>query len=136
MKICCKCKIQKPLEQYNKKSSNKDGLERYCKECHKEKNKKHYQDNKRSYINNSLKNRDTNRTWLTDYKKMHGCVMCKESKHWRLAFHHVDPKTKSFNISKSYGNVSKVTLLEEINKCVLVCHNCHADIHYEERISR
>lgn len=134
MKICCKCKIEKPLEQYNKKSSNKDGLERYCKECHREKNKKHYQDNKQSYIDQALKNRSQNRDWLCEYKKTLSCTRCGEDKHWRLSFHHIDPATKSFNIATSYGSVSRDKLVEEIKKCIPVCHNCHSDIHYEERI--
>jgi hypothetical protein len=44
-----------------------------------------------------------------------------------LEFHHKDPKEKDFNISgKSY---SIERLKKEIDKCILVCSNCHSEIH-------
>jgi len=44
-----------------------------------------------------------------------------------LAFHHLDPKKKDFAIS----GVSKSweTIVSELDKCILVCANCHAEIH-------
>ncbi len=69
------------------------------------------------------------------YKKQLGgkCSICKYDKCLdALHFHHTDPRTKRFEISKAiWGNV-KVTELElqsEVQKCVLVCANCHAEIH-------
>ena len=32
-KVCPKCNIQKPLEEFSKKNKSKDGLQRYCKVC-------------------------------------------------------------------------------------------------------
>jgi len=46
-----------------------------------------------------------------------------------LDFHHKDPKTKDFTISgKSY---SFERLKNEVDKCILVCSNCHSEIHEE-----
>ena len=46
-----------------------------------------------------------------------------------LEFHHTDPKEKDFHISsnmnKSWDKVKK-----ELDKCILVCSNCHREIHY------
>lgn len=43
-------------------------------------------------------------------------------------FHHVDPKTKSFTISNwSIRNWKKI--FNEVQKCVMVCANCHREIH-------
>lgn len=49
-----------------------------------------------------------------------------------LDFHHLDPFQKDFTISNSniYKNLDK--LKEEVNKCILVCANCHREIHYNE----
>lgn len=33
MKVCLKCKQEKNLHEFNKKTRNKDGLETHCKEC-------------------------------------------------------------------------------------------------------
>ena len=44
-----------------------------------------------------------------------------------LEFHHLDPNIKSFTISgksKSFNS-----LKSEVDKCILVCSNCHKEIH-------
>lgn len=48
-----------------------------------------------------------------------------------LDFHHLDPNQKDFNISNSkiYKNLD--ILKEEVDKCILVCANCHREIHYK-----
>lgn len=48
-----------------------------------------------------------------------------------LHFHHKDESTKLFNVNSS-TNKSLTRLREEAKKCILVCANCHAEIHYLE----
>lgn len=58
------------------------------------------------------------------------CSICGYSKCLSsLEFHHLDNSKKEFGISKkgytrSWQNVSK-----ELEKCILVCANCHREIH-------
>ena len=58
------------------------------------------------------------------------CNMCgyKKSSH-ALSFHHIDPKTKSFGISMRGMTRSWKKIEEELQKCVLLCANCHCEIH-------
>lgn len=44
-----------------------------------------------------------------------------------LEFHHLNPNEKDFNISG--GTKSFKNLKPEIDKCILVCANCHREIH-------
>lgn len=44
-----------------------------------------------------------------------------------LEFHHLDPTKKDFSISG--GTRSFESLKDEVDKCVLVCSNCHKEIH-------
>jgi hypothetical protein len=61
------------------------------------------------------------------------CVICGYDKcPAALKFHHVDQSTKIFNISGS-ENRSWKSLVEEIKKCILVCGNCHDEIHWFNR---
>ena len=49
-----------------------------------------------------------------------------------LHFHHIDPKAKKFPISEVMTGGRKRSeqeIEEEIKKCVLVCANCHTEIH-------
>jgi len=66
------------------------------------------------------------------YLKMHGsrCACCGYDKNIAaLEFHHVNGKTKgiSFMISR---HESDELLKAEIDKCVLLCANCHAEHHH------
>jgi predicted HNH restriction endonuclease len=46
-----------------------------------------------------------------------------------LSFHHLDKKSKSFDMSTRGLTRSWKRVKEEANKCILVCENCHREIH-------
>lgn len=66
---------------------------------------------------------------LIDYKGGK-CYNCGYNKNIQGAydFHHVNPKDKKFTIS-TYKIVDFKKLKKEVDKCILVCKNCHAEIH-------
>lgn len=65
---------------------------------------------------------------MVDYKGG-ACALCGYSKCLgALHFHHMDGDEKEFNLSDSLGRSWKV-IEEELDKCLLVCANCHAEIH-------
>lgn len=43
VKVCSKCKIEKPLSEFSKSISTKDGLQSICKRCVNEYNNKYYE---------------------------------------------------------------------------------------------
>lgn len=58
------------------------------------------------------------------------CEHCGYAKSLRaLQFHHLDPSQKDFNLSRFDGKWERVEV--ELTKCILVCANCHAEIHDE-----
>jgi len=57
------------------------------------------------------------------------CMVCGYKKYaGSLDFHHTDPKIKSFALSVKGLSYSWSKILQEAEKCVLVCKNCHAEI--------
>jgi hypothetical protein len=48
-----------------------------------------------------------------------------------LEFHHLDPNEKDFSIGRSGHCTSWEKVKKELDKCVLVCANCHREIHGE-----
>lgn len=135
LKICCTCKLEKPLVEFNKKSSTRDGLERYCKPCHRSRNQQHYRKAKPVYIVNAIRNTGLVTAWFDEIKAQYVCSNCPETRWWCLDFHHTDRNTKSRDISKLRRLGSKTAILAELEKCVPLCRNCHANLHYHERLN-
>jgi hypothetical protein len=48
-----------------------------------------------------------------------------------MVFHHRDPEGKDFGISRAATLMSWEKIKDELDKCVLLCSNCHAEIHEE-----
>lgn len=94
-----------------------------------------------NYIN-TQKWRVKAKLWAIKYAGNH-CQHCGYDKYvGNLAFHHIGEKTDT--IARLINSTSSWdVILKEINNCVLVCHNCHGEIHagiidspsinYEER---
>ena len=50
-----------------------------------------------------------------------------------LEFHHINPDTKEFQIDlRHFSNTSLDKLQIELDKCILLCANCHREIHHPE----
>ena len=47
-----------------------------------------------------------------------------------LEFHHIDPSTKEFGLSTRGLTRSWAKIKKEVDKCVLVCANCHREVDY------
>lgn len=63
------------------------------------------------------------------------CRLCGYAKSVvALQFHHVDPSTKAFAISRKGITRSIDAMRDEAAKCVLLCANCHAEV--EAGVSR
>lgn len=57
------------------------------------------------------------------------CMLCAYDKHVGiLEFHHVHAETKSFGVSSGDFSRSWQNIYDELQKCVLVCANCHREI--------
>ncbi|MEN9390090.1 MAG: hypothetical protein RLZZ283_190 [Candidatus Parcubacteria bacterium] len=58
------------------------------------------------------------------------CQVCGYSRSIRaLTFHHRDPSKKDFGLSDRGLTRSWAKTLAEIDKCILLCANCHAEVH-------
>jgi hypothetical protein len=133
MKTCTKCKIEKGLQEFNKKSSTKDKLSNQCKLCNKENLLAHYKCNPQYYKQKAEIKRIEDRKWFTTIKEQLSCSTCGESRWWTLDFHHRDPLEKENNIGDILVRNGRNKVLEEIKKCIVLCANCHRDHHYRER---
>ncbi|MEK7100303.1 MAG: hypothetical protein AAB872_00665 [Patescibacteria group bacterium] len=75
------------------------------------------------------------RSWYIQYKSHLKCSVCDENHPAALDFHHKDPSTKLLEIGTMVSSVpkfSKEKITEEINKCLVICSNCHKKLHWKE----
>ena len=102
-------------------------------QANKDKWKKDYDKDKQNALNNKTKQR--NRKFVNDYKLKNGCKICGYNKSSSsLHFHHRDPSTKIDAVARlsnwSYG---LDTIKEEMDKCDLLCANCHGELHEAQK---
>lgn len=129
---CSICKNEYPstLEYFGKHKTR--GLDTYCKTCRREHNKFNYYANKELWNATSRKNKKLQRERINELKDLLFCLKCKENRNHLLDFHHVDPTKKDFQISQGERYGWK-RIKEEIDKCVVLCSNCHRDFHHQEK---
>lgn len=116
-KACSRCGIEKPLSEFHSTgySYSKSGRVKVhksdCKDC-------------------------ANKKWRARREEMFSrlvkewkCSVCGYARCERaLEFHHVEQHEKDFLISAQY-TIAFERLKKELEKCVLVCANCHREIH-------
>ncbi len=61
------------------------------------------------------------------------CVGCGETEN--LEFDHIDPYSKTKKVTRDFGTASWKSLKEELDKCQLLCKDCHREKTIEERRS-
>jgi Zn ribbon nucleic-acid-binding protein len=114
---CVKCgQIEK--KPYKVKSGNRKGkIQSYCRKCNHQ---------------NTLDRQRDFKIKCVEYKGG-SCIICGYNKYiGSLDFHHIDPSKKDFNLSKVRNtsfSKNEIKIKKELDKCILVCRNCHGEIH-------
>lgn len=127
--MCKVCDKNKDIEDFPYKSKAEDIRHTYCKQCHINYNRKHYENNKDYYIE---KSRESKRKWREEYVKLvvnhlkkHPCASCGEADLAVLEFDHIKGRKHMAvsSMARKYCALSKVK--REIQKCQVLCANCH-----------
>ena len=112
-KNCPRCKETKILKDEFSLQGN-GYYYSWCKECQKE----------------NIYDRQIKRKIECVNYKGGKCIVCNYNKYiGSLDFHHLDPSQKEFNIARLKG-YKLSTLSKELDKCVLLCKNCHSEFHH------
>ncbi len=117
-KVCCKCNVSKPLSEFHKIGSYKraDGTKGQsyrpdCKICANA----HWKHRVEEIFEKS------GVVWK--------CTKCGYDKcKSALDLHHLDPLEKDVHVS-SMWTYTETRILAEIKKCVVLCANCHREVH-------
>lgn len=118
MKMCSCCKKILPISEFRERKDRPGTLQPYCKSCASgfvvEKNNRH----KKALV-----------------KYMGGkCADCGIVGHHSIYdFHHTEPEHKDFTI-QSNRHYNFAQLIDELDKCVMLCANCHTKRHLDMKI--
>lgn len=113
---CYKCKeIKSKDDFYNRNEKRKQS---YCKGC----------------FNRIIMNRWLERKQKAILYKGNKCFDCNNQFPYPIYdFHHLDPSQKDYDWSKLKLQ-SWTTIIKELDKCILLCSNCHRLRHYKETL--
>jgi hypothetical protein len=72
--------------------------------------------------------------WLVELKRQRACRDCGQDHPACLVFHHTSPSTKELALADAIRRgFSRERIRREIEKCVVLCANCHIKLHARER---
>lgn len=129
MKTCSKCKEEKELSEFHKNSLKKDGYNSYCKSCMRTLQNQNQHLYRQRQKRNTKKYIERNKEFVNRYKSLCGCKICGEKRSWILDFHHLEDKDE--NVSRLVIDCTAINKLKiEIKKCIVLCSNCHRNLHY------
>lgn len=120
IRTCPRCNKDKPRSEFHERRGS-EGSSTYCKRCTSQESLERQRRFKRECVN----------------YKGGKCERCGYDKCTAaLDFHHLHPKDKSFALSNVKSRKMSDLIKLEIDKCMLMCANCHRETHdIEARIT-
>lgn len=119
LKTCSTCKQEKSISEFYSNGYQSSGKKKYkskCKSCQTVYDQVLYI----AKIEGAL----------SESGRRYECEVCGYDKNTAaLCFHHLDPSEKDFEITNA-KTASLAKLKIEIEKCVVLCSNCHMEEHY------
>ena len=102
------------------------------KKKQKEAQRRYYLKNKEKYAENVRRRRKEYQEWILEIKKKLHCEECNENHPAVIDFHHLDGDEKEKAISNMVSELlPKKKILAEIDKCIVLCANCHRKLHWD-----
>jgi 5-methylcytosine-specific restriction endonuclease McrA len=131
VKVCPKCGLQKSLDDFGPNVKRGDGLQSYCRVCRREYLREHYARNADRYRMSAAarnkRRRDAVRRIIREAKDRE-CADCGvRYPFYVMDFDHRVAAEKRINIGRDAmrGRCSLDDLMKEIDKCDVLCANCH-----------
>lgn len=130
MKMCGTCGETKELSSFARRGK---GHQAKCKACNTDYQKAHYEANKDVYKQRRKVARDAIALWVREYKEAKGCMDCGGTfPFFVLDLDHRGDEQKVAAVSRMITDTGSLRLVKrEVEKCDVVCANCHRVRTYE-----
>ena len=123
-RYCKKCEMEKPLAAFPQPKQLYAKVPPICTPCRNAPKTRVVRNNKRN-IEETIK--------YLQVLRSAGCSKCEEKDPRCMDFHHTNPATKLFELSK-YTKHTFEEVKAEAAKCIVLCNNCHKVLHHEEML--
>jgi hypothetical protein len=124
---CYRCGESKPAEAFAWRRRERGQRDTFCRPCRKAYGREHYLANRQRYVDQARITKQRlarERTaYLFEFFEAHPCRDCGETDPMVLEFDHL--RDKRFNIGSALPYRNWASILAEIEKCDVVCANCH-----------
>jgi hypothetical protein len=124
---CSRCGERKPAASFAWRRRELAQRDTYCRPCRAEYKHEHYLANREQYITKARRRTDAvlaeRMEFLIAFLRERPCVDCGESDPIVLEFDHL--ADKKFAVSAGIRSRRWEDVLREIDKCEVVCANCH-----------
>lgn len=119
-RVCKYCKKNYPESDFYiaKKIRGKIYLRHKCKYC---------------YLITKQNLRKKQQQWLDNFKKNTKCIECGFNDYRALEFHHLYNKKFDISTGLSTSHLNLECIEKELNKCVIICANCHRILHQKQK---
>jgi hypothetical protein len=95
--------------------------------------KKYYEKNKKEIIKKHLAHKRGIAKRFAEYKATLHCTRCGQNHPATLDFHHVEKSKDNVHLHLLVrGGHFWKRIMQEVDKCVVLCANCHRIHHYDE----
>ena len=122
---CSVCKKLRQDDEFNWRNKAKGIRSKYCRYCQREFSQKHYRTRKSRYLERNERRRLIHAQIIRDAKSL-PCADCHvEYPFYVMEFDHVRGKKREELARMATLGIS--TILSEIDKCDVVCSNCHKE---------
>ena len=122
LKVCIICSEEKDLTNYRTSKINASGIRNECRSCEN---------------NREASRRAAKRKEVSDYKVKMGCKICGYNKiPFALHLNHRDPTTKRGDTAGNHAYRTTwpmARIWAELEKCDVLCANCHAEHTYKHQ---
>lgn len=137
IKQCNQCKRFLPTEDFQLRKDSKDGFRGQCKYCRSKNTVEWYRNNPKARIKRDENRRKNIREWMDEIKSSNPCSDCKKIfPPCVMDWDHLPGSIKTKPIAVLVKNrISKTTIMKELEKCELVCANCHRIRTFTRKVS-
>jgi hypothetical protein len=127
MRKCGRCGELKPIDDFAWRRKHKGQRDNMCAPCRSAYGREHYLANRRRYIDAEARRKraraEVRTKYLIEFFRTHPCADCGESDPLVLEFDHL--RDKRFEVTNQFASRNWQEILDEIDKCEVVCANCH-----------